>query len=217
MSKNLRILLISALGLLLLAVGFGTWLSLQPPKPTGIVSSETRSSGTALIGGPFSLTDHTGARRSEADLQGRYSLIFFGYTYCPDICPTSLSTITQGLDILAESSEAKAAAVTPIFVSVDPARDTIEALADYVSHFHPSMLGMTGSEAEVAQTAKAYRVFYKKVEQADASDYLMDHSSIIYLMAPDGSYLSHFTHATTAEEIAEGLAQQVDPAQTAGS
>ncbi len=217
MPKNLRILLITALGLALVGIGLGTWFSLQPKGPAQITSSETRTSGTALIGGPFTLTDHQGQRRSEADFQGRYMLIFFGYTYCPDICPTSLSTITQGLDILAETSEAKAAAVTPVFVSVDPARDTTEALAQYVDHFHPSMVGMTGSEQEVAAAAKAYRVFYKKVEQADASDYLMDHSSIIYLMAPDGSYLTHFTHSSTGEDIAEGLAEKVDPALVAGS
>ncbi|WP_422369157.1 SCO family protein [Pelagibius sp.] len=217
MPRNLRILLITALGLALVGIGLGTWFSLQPKGPAQITSSETRSSGTALIGGPFTLTDHQGQRRSEADFEGRYMLIFFGYTYCPDICPTSLSTITQGLDILAETSEAKAAAVTPVFVSVDPARDTTEALAQYVDHFHPSMVGMTGSEEEVAAAAKAYRVFYKKVEQADASDYLVDHSSIIYLMAPDGSYLTHFTHASTGEDIAEGLAQSVDPALVAGS
>lgn len=217
MSTKLRVLLISVLGLALVAGGLGLWLALQPDKPTQIVSGQASSSGTALIGGPFTLTDHRGTIRSEADFHGRYMLIFFGFTYCPDICPTTLSTVTQGLDILAESEAAKAAAVTPVFVSVDPERDTIEALADYVSHFHPSMVAMTGSDEQVAQVAKAYRAFYRKVFTEDAEDYLIDHSAIIYLMGPDGSYLSHFTHVTTAEEMAEGLAKLVDPALTAGS
>lgn len=217
MSPKLRLLLISLLGLLLFAAGLGTWYSLQPAGPSQIVSSETRTSGTALIGGPFTLTDHQGERRSEADFQGRYMLIFFGYTYCPDICPTTLTTVTQGLDILAESDGDKAAAVTPVFISIDPSRDTPEALADYVSHFHPAMVGLTGSEEDVAGAAKAYRIFYQKVVQEDASDYLMDHSSIIYLMAPDGGYLTHFTHASTPKEIAEGLAKMVDPARAAGA
>ena len=217
MSLKLRLLLISLLGLTLVAGGLGVWLWTQPPSSSAIVSSETRTSGTALIGGPFTLTDHRGERRSEADFQGRYMLIFFGYTYCPDICPTTLTTVSQGLDILAESEAAKAAAVTPVFVSIDPARDTPSALADYMSHFHPAMVALTGSEEEVAVAAKAYRIFYQKVVQEDASDYLMDHSSIVYLMAPDGSYVSHFTHASTAEEIAEGLAKLVDPARAAGA
>lgn len=217
MSTKLRLLLIATLGLLLFAGGLGAWFTLQPSGPSQIVSSETRTSGTALIGGPFTLTDHQGTRRSEADFQGRYMLIFFGYTYCPDICPTTLTTVTQGLDILAESEGAKAAAVTPVFVSIDPARDTPEALAQYVTHFHPAMVGLTGSEEDVAGAAKAYRIFYQKVTQEDATEYLMDHSSIIYLMAPDGSYLAHFTHASTPEEIAEGLAKIVDPALAAGA
>lgn len=217
MSLKLRLLLISLLGLALVAAGLGTWLWTQPPGSSEIVSSETRTSGKALIGGPFTLTDHQGERRSEADFEGRYMLIFFGYTYCPDICPTTLTTVSQGLDILAESEAGKAAAVTPVFVSIDPARDTPAALADYMSHFHPAMVALTGSEEEVAVAAKAYRIFYQKVVQEDASDYLMDHSSIVYLMGPDGSYLSHFTHASTAEEIAEGLAKLVDPARAAGA
>ncbi|WP_299618363.1 SCO family protein [Pelagibius sp.] len=217
MSTKLRVLLISGLGVLLVAGGLGLWFALQPGKPTQIVSSSASSSGTALIGGPFSLTDHQGTARSEADFRGRYMLIFFGYTYCPDICPTTLSTVTQGLDILAESEAAKAAAVTPVFVSVDPERDTVEALADYVSHFHPAMVAMTGSDEQVKQVAKAYRAFYKKVPTEDGEDYLVDHSAIIYLMGPDGTYLHHFTHVTTAEEMAAGLSERVDPALTAGS
>ncbi len=208
MSLKLRLLLLSLLGLALVAGGWAAWLWTQPPSSSAIVSSETRTSGTALIGGPFTLTDHRGERRSEADFEGRYMLIFFGYTYCPDICPTTLTTVSQGLDILAESEAAKAAAVTPVFVSIDPARDTPAALADYMSHFHPAMVALTGSEEEVAVAAKAYRIFYQKVVQEDASD---------YLMAPDGSYVSHFTHASTAEEIAEGLAKLVDPARAAGA
>ncbi|HIP79015.1 MAG TPA: SCO family protein, partial [Kiloniellaceae bacterium] len=119
-------------------------------------------------------------------------------------------------DILAETEGAKAAAVTPVFDSVDPERDTPQALADYVSHFHPSMVAMTGTPEEVAVAAKAYRAFYKKVEVDDASDYLVDHSPIVYLMGPDGRYLTHFNHLTTAEEIAAGLSKQVDPALATG-
>lgn len=212
MSTPTRILLIVLLGLVLAGGGLLAWHFVQP-RPAGIVSGETGSSGSALIGGPFTLTDQKGEGRSEADLEGRYALIYFGYTYCPDICPTSLATMTQALDLLAETAPGKAAAVLPVFITVDPARDTVEALASYAEHFHPRLLALTGTEEEVAAAAKAYRIYYQKVEDASASDYLMDHSSVIYLMAPDGSYLTHFTHASSAEDIAEGLAERVDPAQ----
>src|SRR5512138_2394402 len=211
MSTVTRILLIAVLGLVLAGGGLFAWYIVQPPQPGGIVSGETRTSGAALIGGPFTLTDQTGQQRSEADFQGRYALVYFGYTYCPDICPTSLSTMTQGIDLLEAQAPEKAAAVLPVFVTVDPERDTVEALAGYAEHFHPRLMALTGTEEQVAGAAKAYRIFYQKVEEESASDYLMDHSSIIYLMGPDGGYLTHFTHASTAEDIAKGLAERIDP------
>jgi cytochrome oxidase Cu insertion factor (SCO1/SenC/PrrC family) len=211
MSTPTRILLIVALGLVLAAGGFAAWYLVQPARTGAIVSGETRSSGSALIGGPFTLTDQTGARRSEADLRGRYALVYFGYTYCPDVCPTSLSTMSRAIDQLAETAPDKAAAVLPVFITVDPERDTVEALATYASNFHPRMMALTGTPEEIAAAAKAYRIYYQRVEEPDASDYLMDHSSVIYLMGPDGNYLTHFTHVSTVDEIAEGLAAQVDP------
>jgi cytochrome oxidase Cu insertion factor (SCO1/SenC/PrrC family) len=217
MSTKIRLLLILPFALVLAGAGFAAWRAVQPQQPGGIVSGETRSSGTALIGGPFTLTDQIGQPRSEADLEGSYSLIYFGYTFCPDICPTSLSTMTQGIDLLAEKMPEKAAVVRPVFITVDPERDTVEALASYASHFHPRMMALTGTTEEVASTAKAYRIFYQKVEEPGSSDYLMDHSSIIYLMAPDGTYLAHFTHASTAEDIASGLEELVDPGLATGS
>jgi protein SCO1/2 len=212
MSTPTRILLIVVLGLVLAGGGFAAWYAVQPQGPAGILSSETRTSGSALIGGPFTLTDQAGVRRSEADLAGHYALVYFGYTYCPDVCPTSLSAMTQGLDLLEEQSPEKARAVLPVFITVDPERDTAEALAGYAEHFHPRLLALTGTPQEVDTAAKAYRIYYQKVEEPGASDYLMDHSSVIYLMGPDGSYLTHFTHASTADDIAESLAAQVDPA-----
>src|SRR3546814_15665391 len=121
--------------------------------------------------------------------------------------------MTQGLDLLAEQAADKAQAVLPVFITVDPERDTVEALATYAEHFHPRLLALTGTLEEVADAAKAYRIYYQKVEEPDASDYLMDHSSVIYLMAPDGSYPTHLTHASTAEQTAKDLAQRDHPPQ----
>ena len=213
MSTKIRILLIVLLGLVLAGGGYVLWRSVQPDQ---IASRSGGAGGEALIGGPFSLIDQTGQRHTEADLKGHYSLIYFGYTYCPDICPTSLTVITQGIDLLEESAPAKAEAVQPIFITVDPERDTREAMAGYAEHFHPRMMALTGTPEETAAAAKAYRVYYQKVEEPGASDYLMDHSSIIYLMGPDGQYLTHFSHGSTPDEIAEGLDKAIDLSLVSG-
>ena len=217
MSIKSRLLTIALLGLILAGAGLAAWVYVQPDRPSTIISSETQTSGKALIGGPFILTDQSGTTRSEADLKGRYALIYFGYTYCPDICPTSLSVMTQALDRLEESEPGKAAAVLPVFITVDPERDTVEALASYASHFHPRLLALTGTPEQADTAAKAYRIYYQKVEQDSSTEYLMDHSSILYLMGPDGSYLTHFTHNSNPEDIAEALSATVDPALATGS
>ncbi len=217
MTIKSRLITIALLGLVLAGAGLAAWYYVQPERPSTIISSETQTSGKALIGGPFSLTDQTGAARSEKDLEGRYALIYFGYTYCPDICPTSLSVMTQALDLLAESEADKAAAVLPVFITVDPERDNVEALASYASHFHPRLLALTGTPEQVDIAAKAYRIYYQKVEQDSSTEYLMDHSSILYLMGPDGGYLTHFTHNSNPEEIAKGLSAAVDPALASAS
>lgn len=158
-------------------------------------------SGQALIGGPFSLVDHTGKRVTERDFLGKYLLIFFGYTYCPDICPTELQVMSAALDQMGEKGEE----VLPVFITVDPERDTPEVLKTYVENFHPRLVGLTGTPEEVAAVAKAYRVYYSKAAGAGAGDYLMDHSSILYLMGPDGKFVKHFTYTTDAKALAEEL------------
>ena len=150
-------------------------------------SPRTGTAPEVKIGGPFTLTDHTGRQVTEKDFQGKAMLIFFGYTFCPDVCPTSLTEISAAMDKLGPM----AAQVVPILVSVDPERDTPEVLKDYVAHFHPSIVGLTGTQEQIKQAAKAYRVFYAKVvdEGGDKDAYLMDHSSVIYLMGPNGKFL----------------------------
>ena len=154
----------------------------------------------AAIGGPFSLVDHTGRRVSDADFRGKYELIYFGYTFCPDICPTELATMSQALDLLGQ----EAAQVVPIFITIDPARDTVEVMADYRQHFHPRLVALTGSEAEVAAAAKAFRVYFAKAGEDD-ENYLMDHSSFVYLMDEEGRYVTHFGPDTSAETMAQRI------------
>ncbi|MDX2202975.1 MAG: SCO family protein [Hyphomicrobiaceae bacterium] len=163
-----------------------------------------RSVGQALVGGPFTLTDHTGRRVTEADYRGKYMLVFFGFTYCPDVCPTALQSVAAALDLLGP----KADRVVPLFVTVDPERDTPEQLAQYVSSFSPRLVGLTGSRAEIDTVLKEYRVYAQRVDDPKSTaGYTMNHSSIVYVMGMDGAYRTHFTHATSAETIAERLAK----------
>ena len=167
--------------------------------------------GAATVGGPFELTDHTGETRTAEDFRGRYTLVYFGFTFCPDVCPTGLATMSRALESLAERAPKKAEAVVPIFITVDPERDDVEAMGAYVSHFHDRMVGLTGTPEQIAAAAKEYRVYYRKVEDEESGSYLMDHSSFIFLMGPEGEYLTHFTHETPVEELAAGLAERVEP------
>ncbi len=162
------------------------------------------SSGKALIGGPFSLVNQRGERMTEKDFEGEYMLAYFGYTFCPDFCPMGLSTITAALEMMPQEAAAK---VTPVFFSVDPARDTVEQLADYVPHFHPRLIALTGSDEEVKAAAQAYRIYYAIPPHEGEEDYAVDHSTFTYLMGPDGSYLTHFNHDVSPEEIVEQLNQ----------
>jgi protein SCO1/2 len=156
--------------------------------------------GTALVGGPFTLTDQNGKRVSDTDFAGKYRLMFFGYTFCPDVCPTELQVMTAAL----ESMGPKADAIQPIFITIDPARDTPEVLKSYVSNFHPRMVGLTGTEAEIASITKAYRFYSAKIP-GKGEDYLFDHSGFIYLMGPDGTFLTHFAYSTDAVKLATDL------------
>ena len=186
--------LVFASVLSLLVVGY-----LGPDASDG---GQVRSSGEARIGGDFELTSHTGATVKDADFRGKYMLIFFGFTFCPDVCPTELQIITAALEELGPDAEK----IQPIFVTIDPERDTPEAMATYVGHFHPSMMGLTGTPEQIDTIAKAYRVYYKKVDDpSSAAEYPMDHSAIVYLMDPEGKFVKHFAGAVQPADMAETL------------
>lgn len=184
----------------LLIAGTAVYVSNLPRGPISI--------GTALVGGPFTLTDQNGRKVTDKDFRGHYMLVFFGYTYCPDICPTELQVMSAALDSLG----AKADAIQPVFISFDPERNTPEVLKQYVSNFHPRLVGLTGTPEEVAAAAKAYRVYYSKVANGSAPDtYLMDHSTITYLMDPQGKFLKHFSYSTDAAAMAKALSEAISP------
>lgn len=180
---------------LILAIGaLVVWRLLEARRDGGMASA-------ALIGGPFSLTDQNGNRRSNTEFRGQLLLVYFGFTFCPDLCPTALQTMGRAIDALGASG----ARVTPLFITVDPARDTVTQLKSYAANFHPRLVALTGTEAEIATAAEAYRIYYQKVEDKAANGYSLDHSSVVYLMGPDGAFLTHFPAGTTAEQMAEKI------------
>ena len=185
------------------ALGLAAAIALLPQVRERIFPSvEQQISGKALVGGAFTLTDNTGKRVTDQDYRGRYTLVFFGYTSCPDICPAGLQLMAGALDKLG----AKAERITPIFISVDPQRDTPEKLAAYLKNFDPRLVGLTGTPDEIAAVAKAYKVYYAKVPSKERpDDYTMDHTSIIYVMDPKGEFVTHFTPSTSVDEMAAKL------------
>jgi protein SCO1/2 len=161
-----------------------------------------RAPGQALVGGPFSLIDQNGRRVTDQDYRGKLMLIFFGFTHCPDVCPTSLQLIAGALDKLG----AKAQRVVPVFVTVDPERDTPEVMKDYVATFDPRIMGLTGTPDEVQTAVKAYRVYARKVpDESSPGQYTMDHTAILYLMGPDGRFITHFTHGSSVEAMTAAI------------
>ena len=195
---NSRLLAVSVAGFLIGAVGGAAVLVLSQ----GGQGPAVQTSGKALIGGPFTLVDQTGKTVTDQDFRGRYMLVFFGFTHCPDICPAELQVMSASLDALGP----KADGVVPIFITLDPERDTQAAMAAYVKNFGPRFVGLTGSSEQIAAAAKAYRVAYSKFQQdKTSSDYTIDHSTLVYLMGKDGEYITHFAYGTPASQMTETL------------
>ena len=165
------------------------------------IGDTTAAFGAVSVGGPFGLTDHTGRHVTDATYRGRLMLVYFGYTFCPDVCPTELQTMASALDLLGPD----AGRIVPLFITVDPERDTVPILKDYVALFDGRLIGLTGTDAEIAAVTKAYRVYYAKATPKGSTAYLMDHSSFLYLMGPDGSFRALFRQGMSADDLAKGL------------
>lgn len=196
MNRPLRIALASLVGLVV-AAGIAWWQVQHATKQV-----ETTA---ASVGGPFALTDHTGKAVTDADYRGKFLLVYFGYTSCPDVCPTELSAMAGALDALGP----KADRIQPLLVTIDPERDTVDHLAQYVPLFHPRLVGLTGTPEQIRAAARAYRVYYARAPGGAADSYMMDHSSFVYLMGPDGKFVSVFPAGTTPEKMAAELAKRL--------
>jgi cytochrome oxidase Cu insertion factor (SCO1/SenC/PrrC family) len=158
------------------------------------------------IGGPFALLGHDGRSRTDADFRGKVMLVYFGFTYCPDIYPTDLQNIGLALDRLGPAGEA----VQPLFVTLDPERDTAEHLAGYIELFHPRLIGLTGDGDAIRKAADAYKVFYARVPRSDGSDYTVDHSAFIYVVDRDGRYLGFLPPGTPPDRMADVIRPLVE-------
>jgi len=183
----------------LLAIAAVAWWSTAPKTPVPVAA-------TPDIGGPFALTATDGSTVTERSYRGKIMLVYFGYTDCPDACPTALNEIAGALAELGPIADR----IQPLFITVDPQRDTREVLATYVRSFDPRIIGLTGTPAQIAAAAKEYRVYYAPFKTADAPDgYLMDHTSVVYVMNEEGRFVASFTQETPAAQMAERLRKLV--------
>lgn len=194
----LKIITGAALAAVIAGLGAGAWLAL---KPRGDAFADCRqgavAGGAASIGGPFTLTDQTGKRVTDTQVIDRPAILYFGYTFCPDICPMDNARNAEAVDIL----KTRGIDVKPVFITVDPERDTPEVLAEFVGWLHDDMVGLTGSVAEIEAVKRDFRVFAAK--EGDGEDYLMSHQTYSYLLAPGHGFLGFFTNSISAEEMAD--------------
>jgi protein SCO1 len=188
--------------------GSVAWTYLRAPDD---VFAQCRGSvvatGQASVGGPFTLVSETGTTVTEADVITKPSLVYFGYTFCPDVCPFDAARNADAVDLLAE----RGYDVQPVFISVDPQRDTPERLAEFTDFMHPAMIGLSGSEEQVRAASQAYKTYFRK-QDGDDEFYLVDHSTFTYLVLPELGFVEFFRRETTPEEMAESTACFVDAA-----
>lgn len=196
---------IAAAALVAVGLGAGAYVTMSGASSYSECGGGLATGG-ATIGGPFTLVNQDGETVTDAEVITRPTLVYFGYTYCPDVCPVDVAVMAQAASILEESG----APVNTAFISIDPTRDTPEVVGDFTELMHPDMIGLTGSEEQVAAAAKAYKVYYQKAGDDDPEYYLMDHSAFIYLMAPKEGFLQVYRRGETPEGIAENVGCFVD-------
>ena len=200
---NVKLALIGLIAALAGAIGAFAFI---PGAVDNLLGKRGATVGKALVGGPFELTTHDGKRVRETAYRGKLMLVYFGFTYCPDICPAGLQVITAALDKLGAGADK----VAPLFVTVDPERDTPAQLKTYVASFHKNLVGLTGSAEDISAVAKAYRVYYRKAQDPSLNDYTMDHTSFIYLMDGNAEFVTHFPHGVAPDKLAARLAAELE-------
>ena len=193
-----------AIALLALVLGYLVAALTRPTTPSN------QPAQTLSLEGGFNLIDETGQPVSQDSYTGKFRLVYFGFTFCPDVCPMQLEVVSRALDIAKISPDW----LTTLFITLDPERDTPEDMVIYTDNFHKNIIGLTGSLDQIQQAAKAYKVYFQKVSDPETTGgYTVDHSSIVFLMGPDNNYRQHFTHRDSAEDIAEKITTIIQAAQ----
>lgn len=188
------------LAVLALAAAIGLYAAVTAQHNGGRpLSAVTPAAGESAIEGHFSLTDHNGAAVTSETYNGQYRLVFFGFTACPAICPAGMKKMTEALNLLDKDAER----VQPLFITLDPARDTASVMKDYAAQYHPRIVGLTGTQEQVTAVQKEYKVYATRVEDDVTGSYNIDHSSFIYLMGPDGKFLTVFGSDETPAAVAD--------------
>ena len=208
-----RLLRTFIFSLVALVIGGGTaWWQISTQEALVIKggSQQTGERATQIaglkIGGPFTLIDHHGNKVTEASYPGQYKLIYFGFTYCPAICPTELQKMRQAVKALPSEMAEK---IQPLFITTDPERDSVAVMKDYVSLFDPRLVGLTGTIPQIEHIKKAYRIFAVKVQDESMDEYTIDHSSFTYLMSPEGDLVAMYRVKDTADFMAEDLKKHI--------
>lgn len=176
----------------LLAFGLG-WMRFTAPPPGNMTGSS--------LGGAFALIDQDGQPVTDRDFKGRYRLMYFGYTFCPDVCPTDAAVLSRGLQAYEKTRPGRAVKVQPMFITVDPGRDDPAALKAFVTAFHPRLIGLTGTPAAIDAARKNYGIYAKQVATSDPENYLVDHFAVFYLFGPDGAPIAFLPHGSTAADV----------------
>jgi protein SCO1/2 len=203
-TRGVRFFLIVGVGLLILDGAIFALVMNRPPV-SGRAVHDVVSSGRAAIGGPFALISTDGKAVTDQTYRGKWMLIYFGYTFCPDACPTALTNMSIALQTLREEADP----IRPLFITIDPKRDTAAALGEYLKSFDPRIEGLTGTEAQTAAIAKTYRVFAEPQKAQSDGSYLVDHSSYVYLMDPDGKFVDVLEGASPPAQMADWLRKSI--------
>jgi protein SCO1/2 len=191
----------ASIALLIVASLFGCGVAVAAEQPSAAQMMDDLMYGRGTVGAPFTLTDATGRRRSSSEFRGKLLVVYFGYTYCPDVCPTDVMAISEALRALGSAAQD----IQPVFITIDPERDTPPLLADYLAAFHPGFIGLTGSPDEIRAVANSYKAFYAKAPDARGGDYSIDHAGVIYLMGRNGEYLGFMPPQTSPDRLTEIL------------